>query len=48
MEWDTAASQIIVEEAGGSVVQALNGESMQYNKPDLANDGFVVYGKLLV
>ena len=61
-EWDTAASQIIVEEAGGCVVQAglcgpkgealeaweevLPGElPVQYNKENLLNPFFVVYGK---
>lgn len=41
MEWDTAAPQIIVEEAGGSV---LNGEYLTplvYNKESLVNPGFI-------
>jgi 3'(2'), 5'-bisphosphate nucleotidase len=40
MEWDTAAAQCIVEEAGGSVTD-LDGNSMIYNKPVLLNPGFV-------
>lgn len=41
MEWDTAAGQAIVENAGGKVVQAGNGENVLYNKPDLLNPWFV-------
>lgn len=60
-EWDTAASQIIVEEAGGRVIQAGlcdgKGKALEswrdalsrdvpllYNKEDLLNPFFVVYG----
>ncbi len=43
MEWDTAAAQAIVTEAGGSVTDA-SGKSLQYNKPDLANPHFFVRG----
>jgi 3'(2'), 5'-bisphosphate nucleotidase len=43
MEWDTAAAQCIVEQAGGSVTD-LQGNPMQYNKPVLLNPGFVVRG----
>lgn len=43
MEWDTAAAQIIVEEAGGSVVQYETQEKMRYNKENLLNPYFVVY-----
>ncbi len=41
MEWDTAAAQCVVEEAGGSVA-SLDGHLMIYNKPNLLNPGFVV------
>ena len=61
-EWDTAAAQVIVEEAGGSVVQAglcdNKGNALEnweavlrenrpvvYNKENLLNPFFVVYGK---
>jgi 3'(2'), 5'-bisphosphate nucleotidase len=44
MEWDTAAAQCIVEQAGGSVTD-LEGNPMQYNKPVLLNPGFVVRGR---
>lgn len=40
MEWDTAAAQCIVEEAGGKVVD-LSGERLKYNKPDLHNPEFI-------
>ena len=43
MEWDTAAAQCIVEEAGGSVA-ALDGSPLLYNKASLLNPGFVVKG----
>lgn len=41
-EWDTAASQIIVEEAGGVFVKP-NGERMSYNREDVYNrEGYIV------
>lgn len=41
-EWDTAAGQCIVEEAGGEVLQA-SGQPLQYNtKPQLENPPFIV------
>lgn len=43
MEWDTAAAQCVVEQAGGSVTD-LEGNPMNYNKPVLLNPGFVVRG----
>lgn len=44
-EWDTAASQIIVMEAGG-VFQKPNGEIMTYNREDVYNhEGFVIANK---
>jgi 3'(2'), 5'-bisphosphate nucleotidase len=44
MEWDTAASQIVVEEAGGTVLVHETGKVMRYNKEDLLNPSFRVYG----
>eukprot|EP00899_Mesostigma_viride_P021995 jgi/Mesvir1/2980/Mv09606-RA.1 len=44
-EWDTAASQIIVEEAGGEVFKHPEGTPMVYNKENPLNPYFVVYGK---
>ena len=46
MEWDTAAAQIIVEEAGGRVIQAESGELMIYNKENLLNPYFIVFGQV--
>ncbi len=43
MEWDTAAAQCIVEEAGGSVTD-LAGNRLRYNKPDLHNPEFLAAG----
>jgi 3'(2'), 5'-bisphosphate nucleotidase len=40
MEWDTAAAQCILEEAGGSVID-LGGNTIRYNKQVLLNPGFV-------
>ncbi|MHB1300981.1 MAG: 3'(2'),5'-bisphosphate nucleotidase CysQ [Burkholderiales bacterium] len=45
MEWDTAAAQCIVEEAGGAVTD-LAGNRLRYNKPDLHNPEFMVAGNL--
>lgn len=42
MEWDTAAAQIIVEEAGGKVIQYNSNKPVIYNKPNLLNPYFVV------
>jgi 3'(2'), 5'-bisphosphate nucleotidase len=43
MEWDTAAAQCILEEAGGLVTD-LDGNSMVYNKPTLLNSAFLARG----
>jgi 3'(2'), 5'-bisphosphate nucleotidase len=40
MEWDTAAAQCILEEAGGAVTD-LEGNVIRYNKRVLLNPGFV-------
>jgi 3'(2'), 5'-bisphosphate nucleotidase len=40
MEWDTAAAQCILEEAGGSVTD-LEGNTIRYNKDVLLNPGFI-------
>ena len=44
MEWDTAAAQCIVEQAGGSVT-TLEGKPLLYNKDNLLNPYFIVSGK---
>lgn len=43
MEWDTAAGQAIVEEAGGRVVD-MEGNRLSYNKESLKNPHFIVRG----
>ncbi|MEO1655563.1 MAG: 3'(2'),5'-bisphosphate nucleotidase CysQ, partial [Bacteroidota bacterium] len=45
MEWDTAAAQIVVTEAGGKVLNFDTKEPMQYNKENLLNPYFVVFNK---
>ena len=45
MEWDTAAAQCILEEAGGSVTD-LEGNAIRYNKCVLVNPGFVARATL--
>jgi 3'(2'), 5'-bisphosphate nucleotidase len=46
MEWDTAAAQAILEEAGGQVISEESGQPLRYNKPNLLNPYFVAYGKV--
>ena len=41
MEWDTAAAQCVVEQAGGHVT-SLGSEPLRYNKEDLLNPFFMV------
>jgi 3'(2'), 5'-bisphosphate nucleotidase len=45
MEWDTAAPQIIVTEAGGSIRRMEDQKPLDYNKEDLTNPNFLVLGK---
>jgi 3'(2'), 5'-bisphosphate nucleotidase len=45
MEWDTAAGQVIVEEAGGFVLDAESNQPLRYNKADLRNPHFIVKGR---
>ena len=45
-EWDTAAAQAVVEQAGGAVLQ-LDGKPLSYNqKSDILNPWFVVLGPM--
>lgn len=46
MEWDTAAAQIVLEEAGGKVVRADDHTPLRYNKEILTNPHFIAYGDL--
>jgi 3'(2'), 5'-bisphosphate nucleotidase len=43
MEWDTAAGQIIAEEAGKKVLMLETFESLKYNKPNLLNPFFISF-----
>ncbi len=45
MEWDTGAAQIILEEAGGSVIDHTTKKPLLYNKENLLNPYFVAYGR---
>lgn len=47
MEWDTAAAQIVLEEAGGKVIDQETKQPMRYNKKNLLNPNFVAYGKVV-
>lgn len=47
MEWDTAAAQCIVEEAGGSVTDFYSGKRLVYNKENLLNPYFLASGKII-
>lgn len=47
MEWDTGAAQIILEEAGGKVINDETKAPLLYNKENLRNPHFVAYGKVL-
>lgn len=42
-DWDIAAADLIVSEAGGAMTE-LNGESLRYNRPDVAHGVLVAAG----
>lgn len=45
MEWDTGAAQVILEEAGGSVVHTDDtNQPLAYNKENLLNPYFIAFG----
>lgn len=46
MEWDIAAGQCIVEEAGGFVVDFHTGIPLRYNKESLLNPSFLAGGRI--
>jgi len=46
MEWDTAAGQAILEEAGGQVVEFSSRWPLHYNKESLVNPPFLATGAL--
>ena len=41
MEWDTAAGQAVVEQAGGEIVEFMTQTPLKYNKKNLLNPWFV-------
>jgi len=47
MEWDSAAAQIILEEAGGSIRIFETGERMYYNKISLVQPSFIAAANCL-
>lgn len=44
-EWDTAAGEVILSEAGGSVESLRDGSGIQYNKVSLHNPHFICRSK---
>ncbi|MFH0893150.1 MAG: 3'(2'),5'-bisphosphate nucleotidase CysQ [Bacteroidota bacterium] len=42
-EWDTAAGHAILKASGGRVVDAKSKEEIQYNKPEMYNQGFIAF-----
>ena len=46
MEWDTAAAQIILEEAGGSIMNIETQKPLTYNKEVLLNPYFIAFGEV--
>ncbi|MBK9733667.1 MAG: 3'(2'),5'-bisphosphate nucleotidase CysQ [Saprospiraceae bacterium] len=46
-EWDTAAGQVIIEEAGGSLVDTETVLPLTYNKASMMNPTFIASGKLI-
>lgn len=46
MEWDTCAAQIILEEAGGAVIDQNTNKPLVYNKEVLLNPHFIAFGNL--
>lgn len=45
MEWDIAAAQIILEEAGGSLIRVDDKSSLAYNREDMLNPSFLAFGQ---
>lgn len=43
MEWDTAAAHILLNEAGGEIVEFASGRPLRYNKHSLLNPDFIAY-----
>lgn len=47
-EWDTAASDIILEESGGVMLDCLTKNPLEYNKPSVRNHHFIAFAKAQV
>ncbi|MEZ4910946.1 MAG: 3'(2'),5'-bisphosphate nucleotidase CysQ [Saprospiraceae bacterium] len=47
MEWDTAAGQILIEEAGGKLIEAATGEPLKYNTPSMRIPYFIAMGRVI-
>ncbi|MCW3077101.1 MAG: 3(2),5-bisphosphate nucleotidase [Bacteroidetes bacterium] len=47
MEWDTAAGQCIVEEAGGQVIDQETNKPISYNRKNLKNNDFIAQFKIV-
>lgn len=45
MEWDTAAGQCIIEQAGGKVIDLVTNERLCYNRENLCNNSFIAFWK---
>lgn len=45
MEWDTAAGQAILQEAGCELIDTTTGQPMLYNRPELRNNSFIARRK---
>jgi 3'(2'), 5'-bisphosphate nucleotidase len=48
MEWDIAAGQAIVEQAGGEIVEFKTQTPLKYNKQNLLNPWFVTKGNCMI
>jgi hypothetical protein len=46
-EWDTAAGECILNEAGGSIRELEHNSTLNYNKPTLINPNFICKSKFL-
>lgn len=46
MEWDTGAAQIILEEAGGKIINVETDQALTYNKENLRNPHFIAYAQV--
>lgn len=44
-EWDTAAGDIILREAGGTIIDVHTKKSIIYNKSDIKNNHFIAFSK---